>query len=318
MSDLTEAITRLDQLDESLYLGRICWYAITNTSHIEHNAFCQELLRHFNSAALPPVPRSSDVFKRACTAAQKKNVPTTESDKLMNILIREVGKDANNIWRHVVVETVDTSGHALDYSECVSIHYDRQAQSINVKPICDSAGTPHLASEDPAVLAVVQEVRDLYSHWFNMLTPYAVREHIRRLVRNMGATILRDGVYFVPQEHADKVEALEKIVEFVGGGSMFHSLPLVDDRKQRKMLRAAFEEDSVGQIDAMLAEIGNIFRNDRKISSATFADYKVAYDGLRGKIANYSDLLDEAMETTASRLEVMDRALFDLMGRVKS
>lgn len=313
MSDFTEAVGRLDSLDDSLFLGRICWYAITENSFMMHDAFCQELLSRGFTTTLPPVPRSSDVFKRACTAAQKTRVPL-DSNR-MNILIREVGHDSLNVWRNVVVEVVDTEGHRLDYIEVAKIHYDRRAEKINTTFVEDQLGRPVL--DNPAVNAVIQEVNDLYSAWYNMLTPYAIREHLRKIIRGLGATVLRDGVYFIPQEHAEKVEALEEIVGKVSNGSLFHSLPLLDDRKQRQMLRAAFEADSVDQIDKVLDEVRDIFQKDRKISSDTFANYKVRYDTLRTKIADYSDLLDEAMVASATRLELMDQALFDLMSRVK-
>lgn len=308
MTDFTDAVARLENLDNSLFLGRICWYAITETSYINHELFCQELLRREFSAALPPVPRSSDVFKRACTASQKNRVPV--DDGFVNILVREVGKNAQFIWRTIVAEKIDTEGHRLDYTECIALTYDRQAQTI-VTEVLNPLG------ESQAVQAVEQEIKDLYAAWFNVLTPYAVREHIRRLIRGLGASVLRDGVYFVPEEHSARVDALEEIVAIVGGGSLFHSLPLVDDRKQRQMLRAAFEADSVGEIDRLVGEIGEILRTDRKISSDRFADFKVEYDRLRGRVGDYSELLDEAMDASGSRLEVMDQLLFQLMGRIK-
>lgn len=310
MSEFTDMTERVSATDSSLYLGRLVWYSITDAAYVNHIEWCRDLIEQGLLDHLPPSPRSSDVFKRACTATQKKRVPTDDPGKFMNILIREVGKDAQKVWRHVVVETVDTNGHSLDYSECASITFDRQAQSIAIEII-------NPCGERPEVQAVLAELQDQYRVWYNMLTPYAVRELIRKIIRTFGATALRDGVYFVKEEFADRIDALEAVVKALPEGSDFHSLPLIDDRKQRDMLRKSFEAESIGEIDRILGEITEINRSGRKITADRYADFKVEYDRLRKKAQDYSSLLDEAMSETGSRLEIMDSAIFGLMGSVK-
>jgi len=251
------------------------------------------------------------VFKRACTKSQRKNVPVAgDPNKRRNLLIREVGKDADNIWRHLVIETVDTDGHRLGYEECVEFHFDRKAEKINIKNLSGCAS-------DPDVTEVTEEVKNLYTTWNNALTPYTVRQSIRKIVLGMGATILRDGVYFVRNEFADKVDTLEEVVGNLPGGSNFHSLPLIDDQKQREMLKLAFEEESVGEVDSIIGEIRDIIQNDRKVTSDRFAEFKLKYDELKGKTSDYSELLGDALLGSNTRLELMDKAIFELMGRIR-
>jgi hypothetical protein len=305
-----------------MYLGRVSWYAISEQSHVDHAEFCRALINNGLDHNLPPVPRAVDVFKRSCTAAQRRRVPTADPNIFVNYLIREVGKDSMNVWRVLVAETVDTEGHNLEYEELYEFHFSRNVNNaaaqvvgtIATRPLVEDAFEIYPESE-----GIVRTVVDSYTAQNNLLTPYAVREFVRKTLRSLHATALRDGVYFVKEAHADKIAAFETIVNDLPGGSMFHSLPLLDDRKQRAFLRKAFEDESVGEIDRLLGEIRDIMQKDgTKITSDRFADYKVQYDGLKAKAAEYAELLETSLDETGSRLEVMNQALFSLMGRIRT
>lgn len=314
--EFAEAVERLATYDPEMFLGRVAYYQITEQSYVEHGTFCQALLSVGLDQLLPPVPRQRDIFKRACTAAQTKRVPSSQPNEFVNFMLREVGKDPDNVWRRVVAETVDSAGRTLTYLETADVHFDQPSGSITITPLNGHTNI------DPVVLSGTKNVTDtvstLYTGWQNTLTPFSVRELIRKIIRGLNATVLRDGLYFVREQHAAKIEAIETVVNSTPGGSLFHSFPMIDDGKQRAALKAAFELESVGEIDRLLGEIREIMVDgDKRITSDRFADFKMQYDGLRRKVADYSDLLDEAMVTTGSRLELMDSALFELMGRVK-
>lgn len=311
MSDFTEYATRIQDYDNNMYLGRLVYYAITENSHVPHNEFCRALIENGLNGNLPPVPRTVDVFRRSCTAAQQRRVPTIDPNTFINYNIREVGKDPGNVWRTLVAETVDTTGHTLGYQEIAIICYNRTNNSVYT----DKIDPP---TDDPTADQIVQNVIDNFVAWNNLLTPYAVREFVRRTLRSLNATAIRDGVYFIRETHADKINALETVIAGAPGGSFAHSLPLIDDRKQRDMLRKAFEEESTGEIDRLLGEVSEIMASEKKISSDRFADFKVSRDQLQAKMADYSELLSDSMNETVSRIELMDQALFALLGKVKA
>lgn len=304
-----ETVARLTTFDPNFFLGKICWYTVTDAAYMEHTTFCADLLSAGLQNVLPSPPRSSDVFKRACTAAQQRRVVAADGT-VENVLIREVGKDHDNVWRHIVVEKVDPNGRTLSYDECVELHFNRTSEQIEVRELSACA-------QSATVQNTVNTVLSGYRHWYNMITPYRVRETIRFIVRSWGATVLRDGVYFVPREHFEDIERLETMVNDRVPGSNFHSLPLIDDRQQRAMLRQSFEDESVGEIDSLLGLIRDIRTSNKRISSDRFADLKVQYDKLKEKASDYSFLLDDALGETNFRLEMMDKALFELMGQIK-
>ncbi len=322
MSEFSEYADRVADYESDMYLGRLTYYAVTEASHVDHGEFCRALINNGLDRNLPPVPRAVDVFKRSCTAAQRRRVPTADPNVFINYNIREVGKDSMNVWRILVAETVDTQGHTLGYEEVFELHFSRDPNgasarvngTIATKPIIEDYTVKY-----PEALSIVQTVVDSYRDQNNMLTPYAVREFVRKTLRSLNSTAIRDGVYFVKEAHADEIAAFETIINDLPGGSMMHSLPLIDDRKQRAMLRKAFEDESVGEIDRMLGEIREIMGKDsQRITSDRFADFKVQYDNLKAKAAEYAELLETSLDETGSRLDVMNQALFSLMGRIKA
>lgn len=302
----------LKQYDSDMFLGRLCWYNVTEQSYVDHAEFCKALVSHGLDTILPPAPRPSDVFKRACTASQRKKVPTAEPGVFCNYNIIEVGKDVDNIWRHIVREKVDTEGHMLSYEDVYELHFYRPTITVKCKPMGN--GNDAIADD------VADAVRNTFKHLDNLLTPMAVRMFLRKTLQGLHATTVRPsgGVYFIREDHAQRIAALEDAIGNLPGGSSFHSLPLIDDTKQRVMLKRAFEDESIGEVDSLLGEIAKIIKEKKQITSDRFAEFKVEYDRLRTKVADYSDLLDEAMEATASRLEIMNDVLFDLMGHIKA
>lgn len=309
MTEFSDYQERIESTMPELFLGRLAWYAITEQSFADHDEVCRMLLTNGVSDILPPAPRNRDVFKRACTSSQVKRIPTDQPNQFVNYLIREVGKDSENVWRRLVAETVDTEGRTLGYEEVFELHFAQRTSSINATSL---VGDPA-----PAALAVVQAVRDEYAAKEGKVTPYTLRELIRKTLGRLNSTVLRDGVYFVREAHYDTVAGLEAFISDLPGGSTFHSLPLVDDRKQREMLRRSFEAESIGEVDRLLGEFRTINSGSGKITAERFSGLKVQADELRAKVADYSDLLDMAMEETASRLEILDRGLFEILGKVK-
>lgn len=312
MTTFDEYRQKTSDLSPDLFLGRLTWYTLAESSHVDHADFCKILIEE-GIETLPGQPRPSDVFKRACTASNRKRVPTGDPNVFLNFLIRDVGKDSDNIWRRLVEERVDNEGHKLAYTEVYSLHFTRSTQQIDVEILDANVAGPEAAQ-------IIDNVRSVFNAMNNMLTPYAIRELTRKILQTLNATVVRPsgGVYFIREEHCEMVEALERVINSLPGGSSMHSLPLLDDDKQRAMLKRAFEDESIGEIDRLLGEMGEILRNKEvSITSDRFADFKVQHDFLLAKVRDYSDLLNEAMDETGSRLEIMNDVLFELLGRVK-
>lgn len=286
-------------------LGSVAWYAISESGGIDHATFVDLAQTNGITDAVPSPPRSSDIFKRACTSVQRTRIPTSDPDRFVNLLSRRVGHDADNIWRALVEEVVDTQGHTLEYTEIYRLHYIRSTEEI----ISTELTFPSLEARNAAL-----GVQQYFDAWANKLTAYTVREWVRGRLRALSATVLRDGVYFVKVDHAERLRALENLVNGLPG-SLFHSLPLIDDSRQRDMLKSAFEAESIYEVDRLLVEVREMMEADRPITRNRAIDFKLQADRIRERVAEYADLLDTAMDSTAARLDVLQMAWENVLER---
>lgn len=103
---------------------------------------------------------------------------------------------------------------------------------------------------------------------------------------------------------------LETSIEAIG--ATFHTLPLLDDAKQRGMLRQAFADESLADIQDMLKEIGEIKENNRKISADRYVEMRMKFSRMETKVADYSAVLGEALTMNDSWLKVAKLQVADL------
>lgn len=303
--DFRDLQARLAAADHTLFLGRLVWYSVSEVK-IAHEALCKDLLTVGLNAYLPRPPSDTDVFRRVCTAAQRKRVPTGDPDVYNNYTVRDVGYDAKTLHKTIVRETVDTKGKKLDHdSEMCKVVFTKATATVQI----DCNGTDPVASE------MATQIDTDYHAEKGMMNSYGVRELIRRILLNVNATNVRGsggGVYFVSEEHGDKLDALEKLAELLPGTCMVHSLPLIDDTKQREMLRRAFESESVEEIDRLVDEIAELTKAGKKISKDRYATYLEAFHAAKAKAKEYGELLETSLDSNGSRLKIFQRQVMNL------
>lgn len=124
------------------------------------------------------------------------------------------------------------------------------------------------------------------------------------------------GVYFV--NHAKHVElsGLEKLAAAIPNLSM-HVLPLIDDGNQRAMLKAAFEDDSVGELQKLMGEMAELIEQKGKVTTKQLTQFQARYAELRERTKSYSDLLDDSLETAAASLTLTKEAIKNLFSKVE-
>ena len=315
--------------DPTMFIGRLSWYSIPESIKITHDDFSKRVDEAFKDIDLKlggvGRPRAVDVFKRGCTNAQLQKYIPTDAEKVallstwltditdinhLNFLIRPAGSDESHVWRVLVRETVDTEGHEIGFDEVAKIQYNRTTSDIT---ITKNDAVDSIDVED----GVLGAIREYFIRETTIITPYAVREWIRKgLEGRLHATKVRPsgGIYYTLEDYSRSLGALKEVVNGVGGS--FHTLPLIDDSDQRKMVRAAFEDESVSAMAEMMDEIREILKSGKTITSDRFADFKVRFDTQRVKIVEYSDVLDEAMDTSTSYLELAEAQIRVLADKV--
>jgi uncharacterized protein DUF6744 len=302
-----------------LFLGHLAWYAIGETTKVQHSDFEKALANAgVDFVKLPPAPRAVDIFKRGCTAAQIKKVEVTPEihaelaalghatdARYFNYLFRNAGQDSDYVYRILVREEVDSAGHEIGFNEVAKLRFTRSTSVI----------TPYLWGHTVLTneIEILNDVRRFFSDNNDTLTPYAIREFVRKALEGaLHAVKVRPsgGVYFVQQAFAQQVEGLEQAITSVGGS--FHTLPLLDDAKQREMLRTAFESEAADEINTFVGELMDITMGGKTITPERYVEFKVSYDDLDRKLSEYANLLDDALELSNSRLDVMHAMIVEL------
>ena len=298
------------------YLGYLGWYTLSGVK-IKHEDLIAFLNKRNLNIVAPSVPQDVDIFRRISSNAELRKVPTSLEGTFQNYLVRSTDeRDPDTIRRLIVCETVDKKGKRLSYEEVYYIDFKRIDSSIQFGPVNTSV-SPELNFFGNKIC---QEIVSDFQSWQGCLNSQSIREMIRRALLRFGATKVRDGggVYFVSNSQTSNLNSLELFVnEDLGGNSNFHSLPLVDDNKQRDMIRRAFEAETTEAVDAILAEIQELSKSKRPISSNRYANLITEYQELCKKSSDYSALLENALGETDSRITIVQSALIGLRNNVR-
>lgn len=309
MSVFTDYASHVQGLDRETWLGMLSWYTVAEDLRVPHDDMVTLLAKVGLSSHMPRVPSDSDVFRRTCSAAQRKRVPNPGGN-FDNFLVRDPGSKDDNLCRRIVREEVDSSNQRLSYAEVGEVCFDRTTGDIR---------TTLFPPGDDMAREILDVIRTNYLADRRTLNGYAVRELIRRVLVGANATNVRypgGGVYFLSVDHAGTVAALEDMAEVLGSDVSVHSLPLLDDKKQRTMVKRAFEAESIDRANAMVAEIAELLKGEA-VSAERVATYVTALGDLRGKLDEYSGLLETGLSSTSASISILQRQVAALMKKVK-
>lgn len=309
--------------DKSEWLGRLMWYHVETSLRIPWRDINQQLISLGLTEQIPPPPRNHDVWRRVTTAAERRKVPTPVEGVFDNYRCVEVsGTGDELVTKRIVREQVDRKGHKLHYEQIVDLTLHRSTGKIDEKWLENenAPGDYHSAASRPEAGNMVQEIRTEFNLWKDSLGHYAIRQWIRRTIQAYGATAVRPsgGIYFLREEYADKVEALEDFVASFQGQSECHSLPLVDDAKQREMVKKAFEAETNGEIDNLLKEVREIRTEGKNITDEKWLGFIQARRDIQARAKEYADILETEMTKIESRLELLETATFQVSALRKS
>lgn len=315
---LEEHVRRTNQQSPDVFLGRLCWYTVhemRGEGHemiVSHKNVVQGLVKvGLGDKQIPPYPRDFDVFRRVCHDAQIKKTPVAgRAGMFTNHKLVEVsGRSDQNIVRRIVMETVDNAGHKLDYKQLRDVMFDRDTCAITFAA-CDD----YLA-DVPTAKAISEKVQKAFLAQRGMLTSWSVRQFIRQLLTDQGATCVRSGggVYFLAEANATHVAAVEDFVNGLPGDiGEFHSLPLIDDGKQREMIKKAFEAETAGACDDLMIEIREIRKAGKEITQERYGRMVTQYKDLHTKTRDYGSILETTLGETKSRLELLEKGIVKL------
>lgn len=319
VTSLSDYVDQAEKIGKDAWLGSLVWYSVIEAM-IPHADVLKALedsgltdLVH--ESLLPRCPKDFDVFLRVSSNAGLKKVPVTGSpDKVRNYLIREVSRESAVIVRRLVCETKDAKAKDLSYNtDLCDVEFNRDTSTIKTRWLSPSA------QFDPNVNSIVETIRSEFKAQRGRLNAYAIRELLRKLVLHFGGTCVREGggVYFLQQSRASEIEALEKFVSLLPGYATFHPMPLVDDSKQRDMVKRAFEADTCDTIHRTLGEIEEWLTSGKKISVDKYGKMLAEYREVKDRTTGYADLLETGLIETHSALDLYELQLKQLRRQMK-
>lgn len=317
MSTFTEYRDHLKQSDVPT-LGVLCWYTVPEATIIKHDELAALLTTNGLEQFIPREPKDEDVFRRCCTSGSRKRQPTDDPDVFANYLVRDVNRVAGRVWKHIVVEQVDGANTKLDYSPTIELMFNGDGGpgtadiTLDMLPAFDAHTAEGRTSEEIAKFIV-----DCFEGQRGHLNSYAIRDLIRKVFDGSKATTVRPagGVYFVMRQHTGNVAGLEILAEQMHGVEV-HSLPLIDDGKQRDMLKRSFEAETVGSIDSNLAKIDELLAGPA-ITERKLGDMTRDMAALRERTSEYAELLETELGNTEFRLTVYGEKMKQLVNHVK-
>lgn len=312
MSVFTDYADRIKALDPDTYIGQIVWYTVAEGVQAKQADIQAALALVGLSEFTPKPPSDSDVFRRCATAAAQKRVPTSTPGVVANYLVRDPGSKGALIVRRIVRELVDSNNQRLSFDEVAEVRFDRTTAGVDWSILALSEAGP---VDLDTVRGICNGIKDGYDAERGCLNGYAIRELIRRTLIANNATNVRypaGGVYFLSLAHAPAIAGLEDALSTLDGVSI-HPLPLIDDGKQRSMLKKAFEAESVDRAQAMITEIAELQRAGKKIGKERYATFVTELGQLNGKLGEYGDLLQTGLSTTSASLRLLQRSVVGLM-----
>jgi len=316
--ELTDYNKHLTSLDSSNFLGYLMWWSVSD-SLVGHAQFLEAATELGLEGFVPGPSSAPDAFRGSFENGQRRSIPTDDPDVRINVLVRQVVATSNEILKRVVLEEVGAHEERLSYREAYEVRF--------VKDDPDHLQWRSLGSLDGAhaneVRALVHSLAAQYQARRLSLNGQVVRHMIRRLLDDVFAVCVRDGggVYFVGTDYNARLEALEALAARFPGSISVHSLPLLDDRKQRDMLRTAFEDEANKDVERIIAETTRILaegKTGKTIGKRKFTTLQAQYLQLREKVGAYNDLLESQQNTASMRLEVLGAQLASLIANVSA
>jgi hypothetical protein len=309
VTDFKNFAEQAKRTDQDLWLGELVWYTVPET-RVRHTDLEVALTKAGLSNFVPRKPRDEDVFRRVAPNGHKKRVGTADPEIHINYLIRQVKRGGGVCVKQIVAETVDSGGEKLGYEPVYEMKYvegateELTAFSLSTTP-------------DPVAQGIANDVLLNYAVNRGWVDAQAVRTIIRKVMEAARATNVRQtgGVYFVMSAYTNLVTALEKFAPLIPGCQV-ESLPLIADDKRKALIRRAYEAESVEQIDKMLAEVSGILGDpDAKLDARKYAAYSAQFSAALGKTKDYENLLSDTLDTTNSKLLILQRSMSQLLMR---
>lgn len=282
-------------------LGCLVWYSVADQVKIAQVEFNDLVAKAKAPNSTQKPPANSDIFRRACTNTNRHwtRIPGLNGT-YKNVLIRDASSDTLKIYKQIVVEVVDEDDHRLDYEVVGSMWFNKSVDRVGRQ--IDALDSAHAGDFQ----TIVSEVTQYYRNHAGLLNADRIRQSYHHTLEGpLRAVRVRDsgGVYFVSAAHSEELAGMEHLAALLPTGMEFRIIPLLDDENQRAMLKAAVEDESVGEAKRLFGEMRQQARGGA-ITEKKLEAFNQRYLEMVARTKEYTELLDEALFESEETLKL--------------
>lgn len=325
MSGYTDAIKNLPQ---EAFLGSLIFFSISDADVNLANARRDLAAAGLSTDTLRKNLRPIDAFRKASNEF-KKRFPETQQKIKSELMVRPVGEDGSQAYRHLVLErTIVQEGkkRRLAYDKVAELFHTRgskvlgeyQGHSVEARRTTNHISMPLTTEEDQWLTERLITFEDRFHHLLAYMDSHAVRTFVREYIYGLSGICVKGsgGLYFVSQTHADEIAKLGEWVRSVG--SEFHALPLLNLTEQRDMILEAFEEETVEEVERLMNEVAKILQDPgREIEEKTFDSYALRAAEMAQKVKEYNGMLGARAERAAGEISMYSQQVMNLVPRIR-
>ena len=309
MTDIITSYAKQVQQGNNKLLGLLAWYSVPTAAEIEYAEFVKLITDNDAPISKMKPPSPNNVFRRACSHSKLNKQVGPDDEIKCNYSFGDVSYDKTYIYKAIVEEQVDKSNHTLAHRTIADITFEKASHKI----VCRRK----IEDDDyatPALDTLMSDMEHFVASKGTKIHDLIIRESARRALEGPLQSVgVRPGgvVYFVSNDYADELSALDTVINSVDGAD-FHILPLIDDQKQRGMLRNAVEDESVGKAQELMSEIAELLESDKPVPAKKFVELQERYALMYDKMGAYSKLLNDSLTGAKTSLTLCQKQISQL------
>ncbi len=286
-------------------LGSLTWYTLREVE-ITRDQILSRLRDaglHEKFAPKPILP--SDAFRRATSEVETRRLPQGDGT-FINLLVREVHSDNEEVLRHLVRETVDGGNRRLRYEQVAEIRLDKATNT------CQTYSTQTLSHEEGEAL---HEARSRYDRYREAYQSRHLREIVLDMLEEMNPLAVRPsgGVYFIPSEHETKLTKLQSFVRSLGNGSDFWTMPVMDGADSRAVIRSSLAQEVEDTTKRVIGDMAKLLDRKGEVSEADQRRALLELHRLQALTTQYQDVLQDKLFEAETNIQVAERQIRSLL-----
>lgn len=296
------------------FIGSLIWHTISDCKITRDQV--QDLFYQtgIDSKYLPKHINHRDAFRRATKIAEINRVPI-EKGKYLNLLVREVKMDKEEMIRTITREVVDANNERLEYTEIIKLRLTGSNLS-----------SEYMASVSDIEMEQAEKVLDVYQENRKHYEGTNMRLLVKNMLSDCSPVSVRPsgGVNFVPVKHEEFAQAIKNFINGLDqynitktGKSQAWTVPVVNAQEQREMVEQSLEIQVKSESESLIKEMTSLIKSGNPFREKTVQGYVDRIKSLKKIVAEYEEMLEFQATSAKSALELALRQAVTLLEKVE-